>query len=120
MAEFIGYTNTLDIAKNSAIFIDLYGDAIFELHRKQYDEEVKNGYSYKQYYVQQYHAAFEYCVNLFFLTLERLDNQTLEESEKAVKLAYSFAAIQENLAHEGIDLDSIFDAIRINYIPVSL
>jgi hypothetical protein len=116
----INYYTTLDKAKNKSLFIQMYGDKLFELYKKQHEQELVNGYSHVQYQAMVYKLAFIYCLNLLFLSLERLSNESYEESEKRQKELYDFSIIQSNMAHKGIDLDLIYNNLLITHIPIDI
>lgn len=115
---FINYATTIDKDENDSIFMDFYGDTIISLFKKQAREEEVNSYSYSQYRVLLYNVAYQYCLFLFFLSLDTLENETLDEAQRRCKLIYNYYAVQTNLAHVNIDIDSIYDSIVINYEPV--
>lgn len=116
--HYISYYNTIGKDSNDSVFIDNYKYILLELHKKQSFEESNNTYSYVQYDILKYHLAYEYCLNLFFLTLEKLSNETILESEARRKTEYNFKLVQEIMAHRGIDIHSIFDNIKIIYAPI--
>lgn len=119
MANFyINYHNTVGRDKNDSIFMDNYKQIILDLHRKKTFEEKVNGYSYTHYDILKYYLALEYCMNLFFLTLEKLTSETIIESEEKRKKEYRFELIQEIMAHRGIDIHDIYDTIKIIYSPI--
>lgn len=119
MSNLISYNNTVDHKSNIKAFIALYGNKIFELHKQQDIEERINSYSKIQYEVSVYKMAYNYCLNLFFLSLETLKGETKDEATERVKEEYNFHSIQSNMAHKGIDLDAIYDIIVIHHTPVS-
>lgn len=115
---FINYNNTVDVYKNNKDFMQVYGDIILDLHKRQDEEEKVIGYSYIQYDVLDYYVALAYCINLFFLVLERVKDETIKESEKRLKKLHKFDIIQTNMAHKGVDLDDIYERIAITYTPI--
>lgn len=118
-ATFVDYNSTVSRGDNKLLYLDKNIDTIFDLHKKQIEEEETKMYSYKQYDVLLRYMAFEYCLNLFFLVLSELEEETIEDSEAKLKELYLFKEAQINLAHKGIDLDEIYEDIKINYTPVT-
>lgn len=118
--NFINYNNTLDTTFNIDVFMEHNMSNVIKLHEDQFQEEAINHYSTKQYHVLFYHAALEYSINLWFLILEQTEDESIEDSEKEIKLKYSYDKVQYNLAHMGIDLNTIFDNIKISYTPISI
>lgn len=116
---FINYNNTVDKISNYKIFLSLYEDKMFELHSIQNDEEYTVGLSNKQFEIVGYNMAYEYCLNLYFLSLETLADETYIEAEIRIKEKYNFRNIQTQMAHIGINLDKIYDAIKINHEPLT-
>ncbi len=115
---FINFDTIVNRTKNDTSFILLHIDRIIEIHKEQRDEEMGSFQSYKQYDALLHHVAYTYCLHLFFITLEKLEEESIEESEERHKKEYRFDEIQTNLAHKDIDLDRIYEQIKINYIPV--
>ncbi len=115
---FINFGVTVNKLENDSVFISNNGDAIISCFKQQENEEKIKSYSYKQYKSLIYQTAYNYCLFLFTLSLTALTNETMADSEKRCKRLYRFDDIQTNLAHIGIDLDSIYEAIVLNYIPV--
>lgn len=115
---YIDYYATISKDKNDSLFMDNYKEIILSIHKEQEFEEETKTYSYKQYEALKYHIAYEYCLNLFFLTLERLANETIEQSELRRKQEYSYKLVQEIMAHRGIDIHRIFENIKIIYAPI--
>lgn len=116
---FINYNNTVESTKNNNILFSLYGDNIFKLVEKHSDVEKVISRSVYQYDINHYTTALDYCVNLYFLSLETLEDETYKQAEIRVKEKYKFRDIQTIMAHKGIDLDKIYTAIRINHTPLN-
>jgi hypothetical protein len=112
---FINYNNTYNRRDNLGTYISLFGDTIFNLHKEQDIEERVNGYSRKQYEALVYRMVYDYCINLRFVVLETISNETIEESEARQKELYRFNEIQTNMAHRGIDIDALYNSIIIPY-----
>lgn len=118
--NFLNYNNTLNTRRNIDLFMDEYQDDILKLHEDQFLEEQVKGSSTKQYNVLHYYASLEYCVNLMFLILEKTEEETISDSEKEIKELYNYTTIQYNMAHMGIDLDTIFNNVKISYTPITM
>jgi hypothetical protein len=118
VTHFVNYYTTVDKLKNDKDFMDKHGDLIFLLHKQQIEEEKQLGYSYKQYDVLRYYMALDYCINLWFVILETLSNESITDAKLKAKERFNFKDIQTNLAHKNIDLDEIFNMIEINYTSV--
>jgi len=114
----IDFNITVNKLVNDNIFMESNGDVIISTLKRQVREESIHSYSYSQYQVLIHSVAYNYCLFLFFLVLNALKDETILESERRCKDLYHFDDIQTNLAHIGINLDSIYNSIVLNYIPV--
>jgi len=115
---FLGYNNTVDIRSNIDLFMKDNMENILNLHKNQFAEETINHYSEKQYNVSLYYMALEYATNLWFFILENTESETIEASEKEYKVLYSYSDISHNLAHYGVDLDRIYNDVKITHTEI--
>lgn len=115
---FIDFGVTVNKDVNDSIFMDNNGDAIISYLKKQQQEERILSYSYSQYSALVYNSAYNYCLFLFFMSLNTLVDESIIESTNRCKKEYKFNKVQTNLAHIGIDLHAIYDSIVLNYTPV--
>jgi hypothetical protein len=114
---FVGYNEVVSTPNNLSSFVDKNEEFLFNRVKQQCSENAVFAYSYAHYDSLLKVIAFHYCLNLFFLILERLENETIEESEIKLKEQYKFKEVQTNLAHNDINLDEIYNDILINFTP---
>lgn len=115
----LNYRSTLNIRRNIDLFMEDNMENILNLHKNQFAEEEINHYSKKQYNVLLYYAVLEYCTNLWFLILENTEEESIDDSEEEYKGLYSFRDISHNMAHNGIDVEAIFENVKISHTEIT-